>query len=101
MTARPMEQLDRHTDGTGHPAIAPLDHRDDQRIEIDPFLRQAIFKPTRTLFVLDADQDSIAYQLPQAIGQAMRRQAQISLHLFVSKGLVGVELRRIQRDTRF
>ena len=67
MTARPMDQLDRHTDGTGHPAIAPLDHRDDQRIEIDPFLRQA----------------------------------QISLHLFVSKGLVGVELRRIQRDTRF
>jgi hypothetical protein len=63
-----MNQLDRHPRGTRHPAVAPPEHHDNQRVKIDPFLRQPILETTWMLLVLDSDQDPIAHQFAQAMG---------------------------------
>ena len=78
--AVPMHQLNRRAGATSHPAVAPGVQYDDQGKQIDAFLGQSILEPARTFLVLDAREDSVADQLAEAMGEAMRREIQVLLH---------------------
>jgi hypothetical protein len=72
-----MHQFDRRACVTCHPAVAPRDHRDEKRVEVNALLRKPILESARPLLVFNPAQDAIAHQLAKPIGQTMRRHAEI------------------------
>ncbi len=62
-----MDQLDRRARVPCHPVVAPRDHRDEQRIEINALLGKSILESARSLLVFDPAQDAIAHQLAKPI----------------------------------
>jgi len=56
-----MDQFHRDAGASGHPTVAPLGHRGDQRIEIKPLFRELILEATRVLFVHDASKNAVMH----------------------------------------
>jgi hypothetical protein len=63
-----MYQFDGRTRLSDHPAVAPLHHHDNQRVEIDSLFRQPILESARTFFVCDSTENAVAHKLAQAVG---------------------------------
>ena len=65
----------------GHVDIAPMDDRHDDRIEVEPFLRQAILITPRPLLVRHFDEHKLVDELFQPIGEDRAGDAEALLEI--------------------
>src|SRR3984893_17294105 len=65
----------------GHMAIAPVNNRHDDRVEVEPFLRQAVLITQRPLLVGHFDEHKLVDQLLEPVGEDRASDAEALLEI--------------------